>query len=97
MSVSADDYLTDLAEVTVHDNETAVLSLVLPAEVYEAESATSASGTVWVPSPVADDVTVRLTVSDETQVHVPATVVIPAGETQVQFDLGRGRRFADRR
>ena len=88
VTVSANDYLADTAFVSVHDNETTVISLSTPTNVREEDGPTFKQGTISIPVAVADDVTVALNASNGGQLNVPASVVIPAGQTSVTFDFG---------
>jgi uncharacterized repeat protein (TIGR01451 family) len=72
-------------KIRVRDDETAVLALQLPAQAREGDA--PVPGIVSVDRAVARDCLVDLTVSDPTQVAVPGQVVIPAGQTNVTFDL----------
>jgi hypothetical protein len=47
----------------------------------------SSAGTVALQSPLFFDLTVQLSSSDPTRLSVPASVTIPAGQTQVQFNI----------
>ncbi len=63
------------------------VSLSIPAAATEGDGALAGQGSLTVsPIPPAD-LTVNLTSSDPTEVTVPATVVIPAGQTNAVFDL----------
>lgn len=69
----------------VLDNETATLGLVLP--VSATEGSTALTGTVSV-SPAPDsDITVELSSDDTGELRVPATTIIPAGQTSATFEL----------
>lgn len=69
----------------VLDNETATLGLVLP--VSATEGSTALTGTVSVsPAPNAD-ITVELSSDDTGELRVPATTIIPAGQTSATFEL----------
>lgn len=88
ITITAEGYLADAADVEIHDNETTVLSLVLPASVAEVDGPSSATGTVSILAPAARDVAIRLSVSEGSQLILPDTVVIPAGHAAATFELG---------
>jgi len=73
------------ADIIIHDNETATLTLAVPAEVLEGVG--TVSGTVYVSAPVATNVTVALTSSDVTEAIVPTNVVITTGTTNAMFNI----------
>ncbi|MGC3988231.1 MAG: Calx-beta domain-containing protein [Chthoniobacteraceae bacterium] len=87
VTIEADtgDYVTQTADISVIDDETATLSVSLPSSVTEGASA--GTGTVTVSSPVAADIEVNLTCSDPARGSVPTTVTIPAGSTSVDFPV----------
>ncbi|MDF3059312.1 MAG: hypothetical protein K0R17_3527 [Rariglobus sp.] len=71
--------------IRVLDNETASLGLALPA--FAIEGSTALTGTVTV-SPAPDaNVTVELSSDDTGELRVPATTIIPAGQTSASFEL----------
>jgi uncharacterized repeat protein (TIGR01451 family) len=76
-----------LAAMTVLDNEDNRLTLVVPSRVTEGDGVLVNAGLVHLSgaSPVA--VTVTLANSDDTEVAVPMTVTIPAGDSAVRFDV----------
>ncbi len=71
--------------VFVHDNETAVLGLLAPAFVSEGHGATQ--GIVAVFGTVGADTTVQLASDNTSELIVPATVVIPAGQIAAAFTI----------
>ncbi|NLF70850.1 MAG: hypothetical protein GX575_17605, partial [Candidatus Anammoximicrobium sp.] len=73
--------------ITVHDNETAVLSVTLPGSAAEGDGTLAGAGTVTVSEAPAVDVAVQLTSNDPSEVTVPATVTILAGQTSATFDV----------
>jgi len=78
---------TGMATITVLDNETATLTVELPASVAENSGVLANAGTVRVARAVDADVTVQLTSSNTTELTVPAKVIIPAGATSATFNL----------
>ena len=71
--------------VRVINNDLRVLSLVVGATV--AENATGATGRVTIPGTLTVPLTVALSSDSPILLGVPASVVIPAGATQVDFAL----------
>jgi len=69
---------------TIHDNETAVITLDLPDSATEGSS--PLTGLLTLDTPAGKDVAVTVT-SDNPSVQVPRTVTIPAGATTTTFSL----------
>ncbi len=76
---------TGLATTVVADNETAILTVSLPPSAVEGQS--GLMGTVTASANVAADVSVNLSSNDTTELQVPATVTIPAGQNSAMFAL----------
>ena len=70
--------------ITILDDETSILSVGLPA-LREGDS--GQTGNVTISGTLATDLTVNLACSDTTEMTVPATVVIPAGQTIASIPL----------
>ncbi|MFH1980584.1 MAG: CARDB domain-containing protein, partial [Pseudomonadota bacterium] len=87
ISASAAGFGSSTAMITVHDNETATLSVDVPLSASEGDGLLSGQGTVTVSTPVDEDVTVFLSSDDTGEVAVPETMIIPAGQTSATFDL----------
>ncbi|HPA20868.1 MAG TPA: InlB B-repeat-containing protein [Verrucomicrobiae bacterium] len=83
INASAAGYIDGSATVAVHDNETASLAVTLPPSATEGDVAVQ--GQVRVSAAVGSDVGVSLGSSDTSELTVPATVVIPAGQTSAVF------------
>jgi uncharacterized repeat protein (TIGR01451 family) len=83
ISASAAGFATGSDTMLVADNETATLSLALPAATTEGVG--SVSGTLTASAAPAVNITVSLNSSDTTEVQVPTTVILPAGLTSVVF------------
>jgi uncharacterized repeat protein (TIGR01451 family) len=74
--------------MAVFDNETATLTVRLPARVSEGRGARrEARGVVRSSARPQRDVLVQLSSSDPEELHVPASVLLPAGQARVEFDL----------
>ena len=65
----------------------AALTLILPDQALEDSGVLSSGGTVSIPKSLSSDLVVRLSSSDASQVSVPGTVVIRAGNTSTAFDI----------
>jgi uncharacterized repeat protein (TIGR01451 family) len=83
ISASAAGFATGSDTMLVADNETAILSLSLPAATTEGVG--SVLGTISASAAPASNITVNLSSSDTTALQVPASVVLPAGQTSVGF------------
>ena len=83
ITASAAGFATGSDTILVADNETATLSLALPAATTEGVG--SVSGTIMASAAPASNITVNLSSSDNTAVQVPASVILPAGQTSVAF------------
>ena len=80
----APDMVQDEIKLLVDDNETAALSLIVPADMTEG---TVSAATVSVDATVDSDVTVSLSTSDDAELLLPAEVIIPAGKSSVDFEI----------
>jgi len=87
ITASAAGFYADSDRIAVHDNETATLTVTVPAEATEGDGVLGGRGTVTVSAAVEGDVVVALSSSDPTEATVPATVTIPAGGTSASFDV----------
>ena len=83
LTASAPGFADGNTTITVFDNETTTLHVSLPATTTEGGG--GVPGTVWVNSAVAASVRVSLSSSDTTEIQVPASVIIPAGQTSAIF------------
>lgn len=85
--VYASGYEAATSTFTVHDNETAVLTVSAPATTTESAAGSPLQGTVSVPVATGDAVTVGLISSETGAVTVPTSVVIPAGASSASFAI----------
>ncbi|MGD0651989.1 MAG: M4 family metallopeptidase [Verrucomicrobiia bacterium] len=83
ITASASGYTSASANIAVYDNETAALQVVLPATATEGQG--TVSGAVQVGAVPAANITVGLSSSDTTEIQVPASVIIPSGQTSAVF------------
>lgn len=87
VTASAPGYVAGQGAVRVGDNETALLTVTVPAVVNEGDGVLTGAGQVTASAAPSGPIVVTLSSSDSGQVWVPATVTIPAGETGASFDL----------
>ena len=87
ISAVAVGYVTGSGTVTVHDVNTAVLTVALPASADEDAGVLSAARARSPRAPAVKDILVQLTSSDTTGLSVPRTVILPAGQTTANFDV----------
>lgn len=73
--------------VRVLDNEPTNLTMTIPATASEAAGVLTNAGRVSISGTLTHDLTTALTSSDPTQVVVPASVTIVAGQTSAAFNL----------
>jgi len=85
ITAGAPDIAQGVKTFTVHDNETAVLSLSAPAATIE--GAGTIQGTLTMSAASASAVAVTLSSSDATAVAVPASVIMPAGQTTTNVPI----------
>ncbi len=78
-------FVEGTATITIHDDETAVLSPVLPYSTFEGIG--TVSGTLSIDTVPAGDVLVQLVPGDLSQLE-PGSVLIEQGQTVVQFTIG---------
>ena len=81
------DYGTSQATILVHNNNTATLTVTLPATATKGDGTLVNAGLVSVSSTVATNYTVTLVSSDTSKLTVPATAIIPTGQTSAGFNL----------
>ncbi len=84
VSASASGIASVTAQATAVDNETRVLALTLPTALQEG---TTGSATANIPGTLTTPLDVALSNSNASVLTVPATVTIPAGQTQVTFNV----------
>ncbi len=80
---SAPEFSSGSGTIRVDDNETAILNVVLPSTTDE--DAGTVTGQITVSAPVDANVTVGLDSSDLTELTLPTTVIVPAGQTNAAF------------
>ena len=87
ITASAVGFSDTAGTIAIKDNETAVLSVDLPATATEGDGLLVGRGTVSIDRPPDTDVVVTLQSDDPTELAVSATTTIPAGESSAAFDL----------
>jgi len=81
------DYGAGQAAILVYNTNTATLAVTLPATATKGAGTLTDAGLVSASSVVAANYTVNLASSDTSKLTVPSSVVIPAGQSSVPFDL----------
>ncbi len=84
---SAANYNFGSEMIRVHDNESAVLNLILPDAVFEGEELPAGSGTLIVTPVPEEEISVSLHSSHPDRLSVPRKVTIPAGHGSIRFDM----------
>ncbi|WP_294231469.1 M36 family metallopeptidase [Prosthecobacter sp.] len=87
ITATAPGYDQGQAPATVNDNESTIVTVTLPASLMENTSSTAGQASVQLATPAAADLTVSLSSSLTTRLTVPASVVIPAGNSSASFIL----------
>ncbi|MCE5268513.1 MAG: M36 family metallopeptidase [Planctomycetaceae bacterium] len=90
ISTTAIGFAPGSSKINVHDNETAVLTVAIPATALEGAGVLHDAGTITASAAPSCDIVIRLTSTNTTEVAVPATVTLPAGQTTVHFDMTIG-------
>lgn len=72
--------------VSVIDDEPHVLTLLLPATIYENAGTLTGQGRVLAFAPPISNLTVSLLADDPARLQLPATITIPAGQTSAVFN-----------
>jgi hypothetical protein len=83
ITASAPGYNDGTNSMLVFDNETATLTMLLPAVVTEGDA--PIQGTIISSAPATYDVQIQLASSDTNSIQVPASVALPAGQTSAVF------------
>ena len=73
--------------MTIHDNKSTNLVLVLPAQARESNGVLTNAGTVQIAGTLTHGLVVSLVSSNTTKLSVPPTVTIPAGQTSAVFNV----------
>ena len=87
VTVAVTNWTSGVTTVNVLDNEARTLALTLPFEAIEGQGVLVAQGQVRLAGTAFTNVTVNLNSSLPTQLTVPATITIAAGQSSTTFDL----------
>jgi len=87
LTASATGWTPGTSSLTVHDNESQTLTLHLPPSTAEDVHAIADEGRVTIPGTWSTDLVVSLRSGDPTEVAVPDTVTVLAGQTSATFSL----------
>ncbi len=87
ITATATNYSPGQATILVHSTNTATLTVTLPATTTKGAGTLVNAGLVGVSSAVAINYPISLTSSDPTKLTVPATVIIPTGQTSAVFNV----------
>ena len=85
LTASGQGLASSTGTLLVHDNETSVLAVTLPSQL--TEGGASGVGTVTLSGTLTADLTVALNSADTSEATVPASVVVPAGQTSINFTV----------
>jgi len=84
---SVENWETGSNTIEVADNETAALTVELPAWLGEADGMLPGAGRIGIPGTLPTNRTVRLSCNDTTEIAVASVVVVTAGHTWADFDI----------
>ena len=87
ITASAAGYTPGSDTIAVSDDETAVLTVTVPGSALESGGVLAEAGTVTLDRVPTSDVLIELSSADTTEVTVPSTVTILAGQTSAKFDV----------
>lgn len=87
LTASAAGFISGTANVTVNDNEPAVITLAAPATIAENAGVVPAAGTVTLGGQAVANTIITLSSSDTSSLTVPATVTVPAGQSSATFAI----------
>jgi hypothetical protein len=87
VTATATNYDSGQATILVYSTNTATLTVTLPTTAAKDAGTLINAGQVGVSSAVATNYPITVTSSDPTKLTVPATVIIPAGQTSAVFNL----------
>jgi hypothetical protein len=81
------DWTDGTATITVFDNKSRNLTVVLPSQVAEGDGVITNGGSAGISGTLSSNLLVSLTSSDTTKLIVPTTVTILSGQTNAAFNL----------
>ena len=87
ITASAAEHYPTTGAIQIHDNDSATLTVTIPATATEGDGVLAAQGTVSIDATPDADIIISLTSNDQSEVVVPETIKISAGQTSEVFDL----------
>ncbi len=87
VTAHVENWLDGRDSILVLDNDEPALSVLLPLAAGESDGVLTNAGVIRLSGALRTNLIVRLSSSDTTELNVPATVEIPAGEMEARFDL----------
>ena len=87
ITASASGWASGIDTIQVSDNETKTLTVTIPESAIEGAGALSGAGTVSIPGTLSENLVVGLSSGDSTEVTVPASVTIQAGQVSAVFNV----------
>lgn len=85
VTAQAVTWMPATTQVTIADNESKTLSLILPASVREGD--TGLTGQCTIPGTLPTNLVIALSSSDTTEITLPVSATILAGQTSVTFAI----------
>jgi RHS repeat-associated protein len=73
--------------IRISDNENRNISLIIPDTLIEGSQDIANTGKIVLSGFYASDITINLVAEDPTELSAASTVIIPAGQTEIVFDL----------
>ncbi|HMC28770.1 MAG TPA: Calx-beta domain-containing protein, partial [Verrucomicrobiae bacterium] len=87
ITAHVENWVDDFGDIVIADNETAALILKVPARLSEGNGTLTNIAAVQLSGIVSSNVQVSLTSGSAAQIQVPASVIVPAGQTTAAFDV----------
>ncbi len=87
ITAHVDNWIDDIAQIQIADNDRPALTLQVPARLSEGNGTITNIASVQLSGIVATNVQVALSSGAPGQLQVPNVVVVPAGKTSARFDI----------
>lgn len=87
VTAHVENWIDGSDSIVVMDNDAPALSLILPEALAEGEGVLTNAGVVRLSGTLRTNLVVRLSSSDTTELGVPPTAEVRAGEREARFDL----------
>ncbi len=87
ITAQVENWTSGHASIYIVDNEMAVLSIQLPEDATEGDGVLTNSGVVSLSGIAASDFQILLSSADASEVSVPSSVMIAAGQSSTSFDV----------